>query len=231
MSLLHLKPRKQAIKEKKKEEPPKRFTWKLDGHLIEILKPKEAPGLCETSMHGGVFVDGNEVVRPGLLRNRVGFIFEGHHIQLLHNGFNFANPRGRKGGKFILCCDGWEVDTRTPINLFFLRMYRRVFLVGLLQFAISLVGILSLFLAHNKALNSFVVRLLLVFLPLGLYYMYYGVTRLTKYALRLRTDAVGDPWWEPESDMEQDEAFRDAPDDIETGTLQDDDDLLLPINS
>lgn len=48
----------------------------IDGHTVEILRPKEVPGCCETSMQGGVFVDGSEILPPGLLRERVGFVFE-----------------------------------------------------------------------------------------------------------------------------------------------------------
>lgn len=77
-------------------------------------------------MQGGVFVDGKEILPPGLLRERVGFVYEDHHYQIMHNKHTFANTGGKKGGKFILLVDGWEADTRKPLNKFFLGMYAKV---------------------------------------------------------------------------------------------------------
>ena len=39
----------------------------IGGHLVEVLRPKEPPGCCETSYQGGVFFDGKEVLPPGRL--------------------------------------------------------------------------------------------------------------------------------------------------------------------
>ena len=88
-------------------------------------------------MQGGVFVDGKEILPPGLLRERVGFVYEQHHYQIMHNRHTFANAKGKKGGKFILLVDGWEADTRTPLNKFFLWMYTkvRVLVVGVRCFS------------------------------------------------------------------------------------------------
>jgi hypothetical protein len=73
--------------------------------------------LGQTSTHGGVFVNEKEILPPGYLRNRVGFIYEDHHYQIIHNKHTFAHKhRHAKGGKFILLCDGWEV--RNEISYF-----------------------------------------------------------------------------------------------------------------
>lgn len=205
----------------KKEKPPQRIGWVIDHHTVEILRPKEIPGCCETSMQGGVFVDGKEILPPGLLRERVGFVYEQHHYQIMHNRHTFANAKGKKGGKFILLVDGWEADTRTPLNKFFLWMYTKVLIVAVIQLAISVPGVLAMFFDKEKKLppivSGIVSKILIVFLPLSLYYIFIGAIGVGKYFCRLRLDEKGEPWWEHEDYVDPTQADADDNGDDDDG--------------
>eukprot|EP00035_Acanthoeca_spectabilis_P024358 m.453462 g.453462 ORF g.453462 m.453462 type:complete len:249 (+) comp20504_c0_seq1:228-974(+) len=198
MSIVHLKTRKQRIALNKKANEVKKILWKVGGHTIEVLeKPENEVNCFETTEHKGVFFDGKEVLKPGRMGSRVGFIMNDVHYQVISWGFRFTGVKESKGGKFLLLVDGWETQSRRPINQFFRSLYMKVLLQGVMLLALSMVGVAAIIFAHNKIVSSWVARIFLVLLPLGAYYLYVGVIGVLKYHTRLFLDETGEPWFPP----------------------------------
>eukprot|EP00037_Helgoeca_nana_P011778 m.105745 g.105745 ORF g.105745 m.105745 type:complete len:254 (+) comp21048_c0_seq1:279-1040(+) len=210
MSIVHLKTRKQRIALNKKATEVKKILWTVDGHEIEVLeKPENEINCFSTTEHTGVFFDGKEVLGPGRMGSRVGFIMNNVHYQVISWGFRFTGVKESKGGKFLLLVDGWEMESRTPINRFFRSLYIKVLTQGAMLLALSMVGVLAILFAHNKIVSSWVARIFLILLPLGLYYVYVGLIGVLKYHSRVFLDEQGDPWWPAivESDTETGENY------------------------
>lgn len=212
-----------------------------------LEKPENEVNCFETTEHKGVFFDGKEVLKPGRMGSRVGFIMNDVHYQVqaappCHSvykcawvglgppswqlggavdshvadvdafpqviswGFRFTGVKESKGGKFLLLVDGWETQSRRPINQFFRSLYMKVnpscasgnllctlqvtrraplsvakvLLQGVMLLALSMVGVAAIIFAHNKIVSSWVARIFLVLLPLGAYYLYVGVIGVLK---------------------------------------------------
>lgn len=152
------------------------------------------------------------------------------------NRHTFANAGGKKGGKFILLVDGWEADTRKPLNKFFLWMYTKVAIVALIQMVIAIPGVLALFFDKKHKLpdilSGIVSKILIVFLPLSIYYLFIGAIGTGKYFCRLRLDEKGEPWWEHEDYVDPTQGYQDEEDGGEGGggggydDEEEDDDML-----
>ena len=95
-------------------------------------------------------------------------------------GYRFTGVKESKGGKFLLIVDGWEVESRTPVNKFFRTLYSKVLFQGVALMVLSMVGVAAIVFAHNRIISSWVARVFLVLLPLGFYYLYVGLVGVAK---------------------------------------------------
>lgn len=108
-------------------------------------------------------------------------------------------------------------------------------IVALIQLAISVPGVLALFFNKKGKLPEIVTgivsKILIVFLPLSLYYIFIGAIGVGKYFLRLRLDETGEPWWEHEDYVDPTQADEGEGDGGEgggggNGVIMQDDELL-----
>eukprot|EP00041_Stephanoeca_diplocostata_P008090 m.116178 g.116178 ORF g.116178 m.116178 type:complete len:291 (-) comp17168_c0_seq9:18-890(-) len=195
MSVVHLKTRRQRIAINQKLKEPKRNLWKVDGHTIEVLEPREAETCCSTTSHGGVYYDGVEKLGPGRMGRRFGFIIGETHYQVWNWEYKFTGVKETRGGKFLLFVDGWEAISQRPINHFMRNLYFRVMSIGFILLAVSCIGIAGAIESKNAIISGWVGRTMFVFLPLGLYYMYVGFIGVVKHHLKMPIDVKALAWW------------------------------------
>ena len=90
-----------------------------------------------------------------------------------------------------------QVETRIPCNRFLRLLYIKVLVVGILLLLTGIGGELILVALDGKGgfVPGLILKMLIVFIPVGLYYIWVGTVGAIKHHIRMEDDETGEPWW------------------------------------
>eukprot|EP00051_Salpingoeca_urceolata_P007809 m.100772 g.100772 ORF g.100772 m.100772 type:complete len:252 (-) comp15417_c0_seq1:92-847(-) len=149
----------------------------VDAIQVVVKEETGNIGFCDAQRHAGIFVNDECIVPGERVEQRVAFEACGRCFELYHWPYTFAD---RKHQRFILFVDGLEAGTHVPLAAVFGRLYTRVLIAGLVLVVLGCLGVLS-FVLTKSVWTTFLVRVLLVFAPIGLWYTVQGARGLLRH--------------------------------------------------